>query len=187
MSPVNPLISMKKLTSLLIFVGLAINVSGQEEPKNLKEAMDVAKAHWLIGDWERTRSNGTKQQVSYRWAVKDGVISFQVSQGGETTIQGVIGFDSISGKVVGKTMSKLHASDNEWTVVDGKLITISKGAWRNEAGEINRFSIARSRRKVDENTMETTVHELTVTGEVGEVALRSDGAKRISKWNRKKP
>ena len=29
--------------------------------------------------------------------------------------------------------------------------------WRNEAGEINRFSIARSRRKVDENTMETTV------------------------------
>ena len=29
---------MKKLTSLLIFVGLAINVSGQEQAKNLKEA-----------------------------------------------------------------------------------------------------------------------------------------------------
>ena len=43
---------MKKLTLLIIFVGLAIGVSAQEEPKNLKEAMDVAKAHWLIGDWE---------------------------------------------------------------------------------------------------------------------------------------
>ena len=77
-------------------------------------------------------------------------------------------------------------SDSEWTVVDGKLITIVKGV-RNQEGEINRYSHARSRRKVDENTMETTVHELTVTGEVGEVALRSDGVKRISKWNRKKP
>ena len=179
---------MKKLTSLLIFVGLAISVSGQEEPKNLKEAMDGVKVHWLIGDWERKSSDGTTTvQVSFKWAVKDGVVSVQVSRDGETTRQGVIGFDLASGKVVGKTMSKLHASDNEWTAVDGKLITISNGAWRNEAGEINRFSIARSRRKVDENTMETTVHELTVTGEVGEVALRSDGVKRISKWNRKKP
>ena len=41
---------MKKLTSLLIFVGLAFNVSGQEEPKNLKE---VFKADWLIGTWEK--------------------------------------------------------------------------------------------------------------------------------------
>ena len=178
---------MKKLTSLLIFVGLAFNVSGQEEPKNLKEAMDASKAHWIIGDWERKNEDGTTVVVSFKWAVKDGVVSVQVSRDGETTRQGVIGFDLASGKVVGKTMSKLHASDNEWTVVDGKLITISKGAWRNEAGEINRFSIARSRRKVDENTMETTVHELTATGEVGEVALRSDGVKRISKWNRKKP
>ena len=178
---------MKKLTSLLIFVGLAFNVSGQEEPKNLKEAMDGVKVHWLIGDWERKSSDGTTVQVSFKWAVKDGVVSVQVSRDGETTRQGVIGFDPASGKVVGKTMSKLGASDNEWTVVDGKLTTISKGAWRNEAGEINRFSTARSRRKVDENTMETIVHEINDAGEVGEVALRSDGVKRISKWNRKKP
>ena len=159
---------MKKLTSLLIFVGLAINVSGQEEPKNLKEAMDASKAHWIIGDWERKSSDGITVVVSWKGAVKDGVVSLQVSRDGETTSQGVIGFDSVSGKVVGKTMSKHGNSDNEWTVVDGKLISISKGAWRNEAGEINRFSIARSHHKVDENTMETTVHELTAAGEVGE-------------------
>jgi hypothetical protein len=178
---------MKKLTSLLIFVGLAFNVSGQEEPKNLKEAMDASKAHWIIGDWETKNENGTTYVVSFKWAVKDGVVSVQVSRDGEKTREGVIGFDLASGKVVGKTMSNNGASDTEWTVVDGKLTTISKGAWRNEAGEINRYSIARLRRKIDENTMETTVHELTATGEVGEVALRSDGAKRISKWNRKKP
>ena len=48
---------MKKLTSLIIFVGLAFNVSGQEAPNSLKEAMDAAKNHWMMGDWERKRSN----------------------------------------------------------------------------------------------------------------------------------
>ena len=178
---------MKKLISLIIFVGLAINVSGQEEPKNLKEAMDAAKAHWIIGDWERKNEDGTTVVVSFKWAVKDGVVSVQVSRDGETTRQGVIGFDLASGKVVGKTMSGRGVSDSEWTVVDGKLITIIKGAGRNEAGEITPFSFARSRRKVDENTMETTIHKVNDAGEVGEVAERDDGVKRISKWNRKKP
>ena len=176
---------MKKIISLIIFVGLAINVSGQEEPKNLKEAMDAAKAHWIIGDWETKNAEGTTWVVSFKWAVKDGVVSLQVTRDGKTTNQGVIGFDSASGKVVGKTMSGSAVSDSEWTVVDGKLITIVKGV-RNQEGEINRYSHARSRRKVDENTMETVVHNLTATGEVGEVAER-DGVKRISKWNRKKP
>jgi hypothetical protein len=186
MSPVNSLISMKKLTSLLIFVGLAINVSGQEEPKNLKEAMDVAKAHWLIGDWERTRSNGTKQQVSYRWAVKDGVISFQVSQGGETTIQGVIGFDSISGKVVGKNMGRGGGVDSEWAVIEGKLIETVKGSRKNQEGEITSISTARFHRKVDENTMEQIHYRVTESGETGEAWKREDGTIYVQTFKRKK-
>ena len=177
---------MKKLTSLIIFVGLAINVSGQEEPKNLKEAMDAAKAHWIIGDWERKNADGTTFVVSFKWAVKDGVVSLQVSRDGETTNQGVIGFDSASGKVVGKTMSKRGNSDSEWVVIEGKLFEVVKGKWKNPEGEITPFSFARSHRKVDENTMEATTHKVNDAGEVGEVAER-DGVKRISKWNRKKP
>ena len=178
---------MKKLTSLLIFVGLAISVSGQEEPKNLKEAMDGVKVHWLIGDWERKSSDGTTTvQVSFKWAVKDGVVSVQVSRDGEIFNQGIIGFDSISGKVVGKSMSRRGVSDSEWGVIEGKLFEVVKGKWKNPEGEITPFSFARSHRKVDENTMEAATHRVNDAGEVGEVAER-DGVKRISKWNRKKP
>ena len=170
-----------------MFVGLAFNVSGQEEPKNLKEAMDAAKAHWIIGDWERKNEDGTTVVVSFKWAVKDGVVSVQVSRDGEIFNQGIIGFDSISGKVVGKSMSRRGVSDSEWGVIEGKLFEVVKGKWKNQEGEITPFSFARSHRKVDENTMEVTTHKVNDAGEVGEVALRSDGAKRISKWNRKKP
>ena len=177
---------MKKLTSLLIFVGLAFNVSGQEEPKNLKEAMDAAKAHWIIGDWETKNADGTTWVVSFKWAVKDGVVSVQVSRDGEIFNQGIIGFDSISGKVVGKSMSRRGVSDSEWVVIEGKLFEVVKGKWKNQEGEITPFSFARSHRKVDENTMEVTTHKVNDAGEVGEVVER-DGVKRIRKYNRKKP
>ena len=65
---------MKKLTSLLIFVGLAFNVSGQEEPKNLKEAMDFSKARWLIGAWETENADGENSQKQYKWGIEDSVI-----------------------------------------------------------------------------------------------------------------
>ena len=178
---------MKKLTSLIIFVGLAINVNGQEEPKNLKEAMDGVKNHWMMGNWERKSSDGTTTvQVSFKWAVKDGVVSVQVSRDGEIFNQGIIGFDSISGKVIGKSMSRRGVSDSEWVVVEGKLFEVVKGKWKNQEGEINQYSFARSHRKVDENTMEVTTHKVDDAGEVGEVVER-DGVKRIRKYNRKKP
>ena len=57
-----------------MFVGLAINVSGQEEPKNLKEAMDISKARWLIGDWETENADGENSQKQYKWGIEDSVI-----------------------------------------------------------------------------------------------------------------
>ena len=97
---------MKKLISLIIFVGLAFNVSGQDQPTKRKEAM--AKVSWLIGDWERTGSNGNTQQVSYKWAIENVAMSI-TTEGGSTaasrTMQfsGVLGFDIKSGKLVGKS------------------------------------------------------------------------------------
>ena len=41
---------MKKLASLFVFVGLTISVSAQDQPTNLKEAVDMAESNWLFGD-----------------------------------------------------------------------------------------------------------------------------------------
>ena len=50
---------MKKLASLFVFIGLTLNVSAQDQPANLKEAVDMAKANWLFGDWQGEGSDGT--------------------------------------------------------------------------------------------------------------------------------
>jgi hypothetical protein len=151
---------MKKLISLIIFVGLAINVSGQEEPKNLKEAMDAAQARWLIGNWESENADGQKSQKQYKWGIEDsvilvhskttneyhGVIGFD---GGRNNVvadtkttneyHGVIGFDG--GKVVGKYFGNNVVADTEWSGGDnGKLIEIVKMRGVNNDGEPTEFS-----------------------------------------------
>jgi hypothetical protein len=173
---------MKKLTSLLIFVGLAINVSGQDQPTNREEAM--AKVSWLIGDWERTSSNGEKQLSSYKWAIEN--IAILITTGGRMQSSGVLGFDRTNGKLVGKSFNRIGTADSEWSFSDGKLIEKITLKGKSRDGEPFEFKFARSYRSVDKNTLETAMHRVGDNGEVGEVIER-DGTKMIQKLNRKKP
>ena len=169
---------MKKLASLLILVGLAMNVSGQDQPKSLKEAMDMAGARWMIGDWEREGSDGTPRQLSLKWALQDeSAISIHAS-GGRMQYHGVIGLNPASGKVVGKSFGVGSVIDAEWDLksADGKIvekITISG----MQDGEPLQMTFARSYRKVDDKTAETTFHRVSDTGEIGE-ALMTQTLKR---------
>ena len=171
---------MKKITSLLMFVGLAFNVSGQNQTTNGEEAM--AKVSWLIGEWEGTGSNGNTQQVSYKWAIEN--VAMSITTGGRMQNSGVLGFDRIKGKLIGKSYSRRGHIDTEWSFADGKLIEKSTINAKYQ-GEVRQFKFARSYRSVDKNTLERTMHSLNDAGEVGEVVERN-GAKMISKWNRKK-
>ena len=176
---------MKKLTSLLIFVGLAISASAQEEPKNLKEAMDAAKAHWLIGSWESENADGQKSQKQYKWGIKDSVILVHSKTTNE--YHGVIGFDG--GKVVGKYFGNNVVADTEWPGGgNGKLIEIVKMRGVNNDGEPGEFSYGRVINQVDENTFEMLIHQLSPTGELGEVMKNQDtGAPfKVQTWKRKK-
>ena len=169
---------MKKLISLIIFVGLAINVSGQEEPTNREEAM--TKVSWLIGDWERTGSNGNTQQVSYKWAIEN--VAMSITTGGRMQNSGVLGFDRIKGKLVGKSYSRRGHIDTEWSFADGKIIEkLTMNVTMQ--GEDREFNIARSYRSVDKNTMEMTMHRLNDDGELGAVMERFG----TIKYKRKKP
>ena len=169
---------MGKLTSLIIFVGLAISVSGQEEPTNREEAM--TKVSWLIGDWERTGSNGNTQQVSYKWAIEN--VAMSITTGGRMQNSGVLGFDRTKSKLVGKSYSRRGHIDTEWSFADGKIIeklTINV----TMQGEDRQFNLARSYRSVDKNTMEMTMHRLNDDGELCEAIERFG----TMKYNRKKP
>jgi hypothetical protein len=168
---------MKKLISLIIFVGLAINVSGQDQPTNSEEAM--AKVSWLIGEWEGTGSNGNTQQVSYKWAIEN--VAMSITTGGRMQNSGVLGFDRTKSKLVGKSYSRRGHIDTEWSFADGKIIeklTINV----TMQGEDREFNLARSYRSVDKNTMEMTMHRLNDDGELGEAIERFG----TMKYNRKK-
>jgi len=174
---------MKKLSLLFLFVGLTISVSAQDQPLNLKEAVDMGEADWLFGDWQREGSDGNQRLLSFKWAIKDAAISIH-STGGNMESHGVIGFDQKNGKVVGKSFGKRGYSDSEWSFADGKLIEkITLNGMQN--GESRQFNFARSVRRVDENTMETAFHQVDETGEVGEV-WEQNGTKMIQTWKRKK-
>ena len=158
---------MKKLISLIIFVGLAININGQNENTNGEGAM--AKVNWLIGEWEGTGPNGNTQQVSYKWAIEN--VAMSITTGGRMQNSGVLGFDRIKGKLVGKSYSRRGHIDTEWSFADGKIIeklTINV----TMQGEDREFNLARSYRSVDKNTMEMTMHRLNSDGELGEVMER---------------
>ena len=87
---------MKKLTSLIIFVGLAINVSAQEEPKNLKEAF---KADWLIGTWERENGNGQIVSHTFGWQIQDVLMFKEYKAEGVPQSFAIISLDADDDKV----------------------------------------------------------------------------------------
>ena len=95
---------------------------------------------------------------------------------------GVLGFDRIKGKLVGKSYSRRGHIDTEWSFADGKIIeklTINV----TMQGEDREFNLARSYRSVDKNTMEMTMHRLNDDGELGAVMERFG----TIKYKRKKP
>jgi len=112
---------MKKLTSLIIFVGLAINVSAQEEPKNLKEAF---KADWLIGTWERINDEGqVVSSQTFGWKIQD-ILMYRESKGSDGVVRSfaTISLDADEGKVLMHHHARRGASIGELQVEGNKVI-----------------------------------------------------------------
>ena len=112
---------MKKLSSLLIFVGLAINVSGQDQPKNLKEAF---KADWLIGTWETKNDDGqVVSSETFGWKIKD-ILMFKERKGvgGEVESFATMSLDVDEDKVLYHSFRNRYASIGEMKVEGDKVL-----------------------------------------------------------------
>ena len=112
---------MKKLTSLIIFVGLAINVSGQEQRKNLKEAF---KADWLIGTWESKNDEGqVVSSQTFGWKIQD-VLIVRESKGSDGKVRSfaTISLDTDEGKVLMHHHARRGTSIGELQVEGNKVI-----------------------------------------------------------------
>ena len=110
---------MKKLTSLIIFVGLAFNVSGQEEPKNLKE---VFKADWLIGTWETKNDEGQVSGHTFSWKIEDVLMVKEYTVNGELQSFAIISLDVNEDKVISHSYGNRYTSIGEMKVNGDKLV-----------------------------------------------------------------
>ena len=119
---------MKKLILSIIFVGLAFNVIGQDQPKNLKE---VFKADWLIGTWERKNDEGqVVSSQTFGWKIQD-VLMYRQSKGRDGKVRSFapISLDTDEGKV----LMHYHSTGNGTSISELKVQgdrVISTGTWK---------------------------------------------------------
>ena len=110
---------MKKLTSLLIFVGLAFNVSGQEEPKNLKE---VLQADWFVGSWETKNADGQVSSHTFSWKIEDVLMVKEYTVNGELQSFAIISLDVDEDKVISHSYANRRTSIGEMKVNGDQLL-----------------------------------------------------------------
>jgi hypothetical protein len=110
---------MKKLISLLIFVGLAFNVSGQDQPKNLKE---VLQADWLIGTWETKNADGQVSSHTFSWKIEDVLMVKEYRVNGELQSFAIISLDVNEDKVLSHSYGNRRTSIGEMKVNGDKLV-----------------------------------------------------------------
>jgi len=118
---------MKKLTSLIIFVGLAINVSGQEEPKNLRE---VLQADWLVGTWETKNADEQVSSHTFSWKIEDVLMVKEYRENGELRSFAIISLDTDDDKVLTHSYGNRRTSVGELKVEKNKVFRTS--TWKSK-------------------------------------------------------
>ena len=123
---------MKKLTSLLIFVGLAFNVSGQENPKNLKE---VLQADWFVGSWETKNADGQVSSHTFSWKIEDVLMVKEYRENGELRSFAIISLDPDDDKVLTHSYGNRRTSVGELKVEKNKVFRTSTWKSKKLSGE----------------------------------------------------
>ena len=123
---------MKKLTLLIIFVGLAINVSGQEEPKNLRE---VLQADWFVGSWETKNADGQVSSHTFSWKIEDVLMVKEYRENGELRSFAIISLDTDDDKVLTHSYGNRRTSVGELKVEKNKVFRTSTWKSKKLSGE----------------------------------------------------
>ncbi|MEC9326588.1 MAG: hypothetical protein VYC63_01620 [Verrucomicrobiota bacterium] len=153
---------MKKIITLLIFASSSLIFDAQA---SLGEKMNEDGIGWIMGSWSVER-DGNKLELSYKWAVKDYIISSHVKMPGVEgfSVIGInpktgeveqSGFNSRGSKITGKWSPKGDMPMLKYTSI-------------NDADEIRTAAIAF--RKVDEQTIEVHLFSTDDSGNVGDSA-----------------
>ena len=150
---------MKKLTSLLIFVGLAINVCAQEQRTNLKEAF---KADWLIGKWETKNDNGQVSSHTFGWKIQDILMFKEFRMGDNLQSFAIISLDADEDKVIIHSYGNRRTSVGELKLDGDKVIRTTN--WK--------------RRKLSKKEAESRIKSI-ITNQLAQGAVEEEGVPEL--------
>ena len=153
---------MKKLITFIIIASSSLIFNSQA---SLGERIEQDGIGWIIGSWSVER-DGNKLEISYKWAVKDHIISSHLKMPGVEGFS-VIGINPKSGDV------EQSGFNSRGSKITGKWgpkgdMPMLKYTSINDADETQTAAVAF--RKVDEKTIEVHIFSADDSGKVGDSA-----------------
>jgi len=153
---------MKKIITLIIIASSSLIFNSQA---SLGERIEQDGIGWIIGSWSVER-DGNKLEISYKWAVKDHIISSHLKMPGVEGFS-VIGINPKSGDV------EQSGFNSRGSKITGKWgpkgdMPMLKYTSINDADETQTAAVAF--RKVDEKTIEVHIFSADDSGKVGDSA-----------------
>ena len=153
---------MKKFITLIIIASSSLIFNSQA---SLGERIEQDGIGWIIGSWSVER-DGNKLEISYKWAVKDHIISSHLKMPGVEGFS-VIGINPKSGDV------EQSGFNSRGSKITGKWgpkgdMPMLKYTSINDADETQTAAVAF--RKVDEKTIEVHIFSADDSGKVGDSA-----------------
>ena len=162
---------MKKLITLIIVASASLIFNSQA---SLGERIEQDGIGWIMGSWSVER-DGDKLEISYKWAVKDHIISSHLKMPGVEGFS-VIGINPKSGKVEQSGFNSRGSKiTGEWGPKGD--MPMLKYTSINDAGETQTAAVAF--RKVDEQTIEVNMFSADESGNVSESADYTFQMKRV--------
>jgi hypothetical protein len=151
---------------------LATSLRAQD---NLRTQLHGLNAEWLVGKWTGTNSWGALIELEYKWALDGNVLEIDLEMG-PGAYKGLIFRRPTDGKVVETGVDDGGGMTEAVWEADTGMLTCRRTATR-PGGE--RRTIAVVNERVDDTTVQATVHSLSENGERGEEPLDTVILKRV--------
>jgi len=159
---------MKKILTLLAITGLAFSHQVQA---SLADRIGENDVSWIIGTWVG-EADGNSITLSYKWAVKDHVISSHFKgvnpQGDASESVSLIAVNPTTGEIEQTGYDdKGKKSTGKWGPKDGMpSVTLTSTSDTGEKG-----SMAVGFRRIDENNIELQIFQVDDSGVVGDFSI----------------
>ena len=155
---------MKKLLSLIAALALTTGISTRAE--NLGDIVAAQGCEWIIGNWEDAATGGQVLKLTYEWRLNKHAIAMK-AQTTETEAEGLIARNPKNGDVGYIAVDNRGGGAMGMVTRDDEGRVVIKATIQRPGRDPSRIGVVHE--KKDASTIKVTVHEVSESGELGEI------------------